>query len=149
MDFPYIKVTAFYKHQKSERLLPWIRFGIYNPKDASNILFPLGLVDSGSEITFITHEFGEELGFDIKAGQKGEVSGVGGGTINIYYHKVDLVLRNKSKEICNFVDWMAFAYKDFPISMPQQTAILGTMGFFNHLNVHFQYPFHITISQNS
>ena len=67
MIFPYVKVTRFLKHQKIERLLPWIRFGIYNPE-------------------------------------------------------------NK-----------------FPPSMPQQTAILGTLGFFRHFNITFSYPSFIKI----
>lgn len=81
MNFPYTKVIDFPKHQKRERFLPWIRFGIFNPKSSYNILYPLGLVDSGSEITFITHEFAENLGYDIKKGRKVEVVGVGGGKI--------------------------------------------------------------------
>ena len=65
MDFPYITVTDFVKHQKRQRKLPWVRFGIYNPNNPNYVLYPLGLVDSGSGLTFITHELGEQLGLDI------------------------------------------------------------------------------------
>lgn len=141
MIFPYIKVTRFHKHLRVERLLPWIRFGIYNPKSKNNILYPLGLVDSGSEITFIDHEFAEELGYDIKKGRKSEVVGVGGAKIDIYFHKVGIIIEdnNKSKQLL-VEDDIAFSYNRFPSSMPQQTAILGTLGFFRHFSVTFNYP---------
>lgn len=66
MEFSYFKVIDFPKHQKRERILPWIRFGIFNLKDQSNILYPVGLIDSGSDITIIDYEFGEKLGIGIK-----------------------------------------------------------------------------------
>ena len=122
----------------------------YLIQSSKNIIYPLGLVDSGSEITFISHEFGEQLGFDIKKGVKDQVIGVGGASIDIYYHKAGLILEDKAKkEDCKFTDMMAFTYSDFPISMPQQTAILGTIGFFRHLNVCFKFPSHISINQDS
>ncbi len=141
MIFPYVKATRFHKHQRVERLLPWIRFGVYNPKDKSNTLYPLGLVDSGSEITFIDHEFGEALGYDIKKGKKIEVIGVGGGKIDVYLHKVGIVIgdNDQNKPLLT-EDAVAFTYNEFPSSMPQQTAILGTLGFFRHFSVTFNYP---------
>lgn len=148
MNFSYIKVLDFPKHQKRERILPWIRFGIYNPKNPKYIIYPIGLVDSGSDITFVTHELGEELGYEIKNGLKDEVYGVGGGKIDIWFHKVGLVLEDlKEKEQIKFEDLIAFSFISFPTTMPQQTAILGTLGFFRHVNVSFSYPVKITISQ--
>ena len=146
MNLPYIKVLDFPKHQKRERLLPWIRFGIYNPKKPDYVLYPLGLVDSGAGLTFITREFGEELGYNIKSGIKDTISGVGGGTVDVWFHKVGLVLKEETKEVCNFVDYIAFTYKDFPITMPQQTAILGEIGFFRHLKICFNCPVKISIN---
>jgi len=146
MIFPYVKVTRFLKYQKIERLLPWIRFGIYNPENKSNILYPLGLLDSVSEITFIDHEFGEELGYDIKKGRKIEVLGVGGAKIDVYLHKVGIVLDNSGKdENLRLEDLVGFSYNKFPPSMPQQTAILGTLGFIRHFNITFNYPSFIKI----
>ncbi len=148
MDFSYIKVLDFPLHQKRERFLPWIRFGVYNPKSPNQTIYPLGLVDSGSDITFITHEIGEQLDYNISKGIKDKVLGVGGGSIDIYYHKVGIILEDKkSKEIYNFTDMIAFTYKNFPSTMPQQTAILGTIGFFRHLNICFKFPLQISISQ--
>ena len=146
MNFPYTKVIDFPKHQKRERLLPWIRFGIFNPKSSYNILYPLGLVDSGSEITFITYEFAENLGFDIKKGKKVEVVGVGGGKIDVFLHEVGFQIGDSSKEKpIIYKSLAAFTYGDFPSSMPQQTAILGTLGFFEYLDVTFRYPREIII----
>lgn len=148
MKFPYTKVIDFPKHQKRERILPWIRFGIFNPKNESdsNILYPLSLVDSGSDITIIDHEFGEELGFEIKRGVKDRVYGVGGGHIDIWFHKIGLLIHDGSREkpiIYN--DFAAFTYKKFPTTMPQQTAILGKVGFFRQLDVTLRYPKNIFI----
>ena len=150
MNFPYFLVTHWDKnHVKSESIVPWIRFGVYNPNNHTKIVYPLGLVDSGSEITFISHELGEELGFDIRNTKiRGRADGVGGGSIEIFYHRVGLIL-DEGKEKYEFIDFIGFSYSDFPTSMPQQTAILGTLGFFNHLNVSFKYPKVITIDQNS
>lgn len=148
MKFPYIKVLDFPKHQKRERLLPWIRFGIFNPKEPANILFPLGLVDSGSDITFINHEFGESLGYDIKKGKKVEVFGVGGGSITVYLHEVGFHIHDGGREKSIIYHGLAaFTYKDFPSSMPQQTAIFGTLGFFMHVDVTLRYPKEIIIEQ--
>ncbi len=146
MIFPYVKVTRFVKHQKIERLLPWIRFGIYSPENKSYILHPFGLVDSGSEITFVDHEFGLELGYDIKKGKKIEVIGVGGAKLDVYLHKVGILLNNSGKDKnLSAEDLVGFSYNKFPPSMPQQTAILGTLGFFRHFNITFNYPSFIKI----
>lgn len=146
MKFDYIKVLDFPKHQKRERILPWIRFGIFNLKDKSQILYPLGLVDSGSDVTFINHEFGKKLGFDIKRGLKSSVYGVGGGKIDVYFHTVGFYIYDGSKDKpFIYQDVAAFTYRDFPATMPQQTAILGTIGFFRNVDVILRYPKRIVV----
>lgn len=147
MEFPYIKVIDFPKHQKRERVLPWILFGIFSLKDRSNILYPVGLIDSGSDITIIDHEFGEKLGIEIKKGIKDKVYGVGGGHIDIWFHKMGLSIHDggKGEPIIYYNDFVAFTYEKFPTTMPQQTAILGTIGFFRQLDVTFKYPKNIFI----
>ena len=150
MNFPYAKVLDYPKHQKRERILPWIRFGIFNPKSPDNVIYPVGLVDSGSDLTFINYELGEELGFDIQKGIKDQVLGVGGGKIDVWFHKVGVILEDKkTDETIKFIDQIAFTYSDFPSSMPQQTAILGTLGFFRHVNVTFKYPVMISVTQGN
>lgn len=149
MKFPYIKVTDFPKHQKRERYLPWIRFGIYNTEDKSNIVYPLGLVDSGSEITIINREFGETLGLDIRKGKKVEVVGVGGGKINVYLLKIGFSIDNRDGSLITYEDLAGFADTGFPLSMPQQTAILGTVGFFQNVDIKLAWPKEILIEEKS
>jgi len=149
MKFPYLPVLDFPNHQKRIRYLPWIRFGVANPKNKSEIIYPIGLIDSGSEITFVDYEIGEKLEFDIEKGRSDKVYGVGGGSIKVYYHKTILYIQDKdSEEPIMFEDWVAFSKEKFPITMPQQTAILGTVGFFRHLKVTFNYPKFIDIEPN-
>lgn len=148
MNFSYIKVVDFPKHVKRERILPWIRFGAFNPNNKSNIIYPIGLVDSGSDLSFINYEIGEELGYDIKSGKPIDVIGVGGGTIKVYLHSVGIKLldtNDKNKPII-IQDYFGFSYSSFPSSMPQQTAILGTLGFFRNLNISFNFPYYISIT---
>lgn len=141
MEFPYFKVIDFPKHQKKERILPWIRFGIFNPKDKSSILYPVGLVDSGSDVTIIDYEFAQELGIEIKKGKKSKIFGVGGGKIEAWFHEIGFLIQdnNNNKPIV-YKDLAGFVYERFPLTMPQQTAILGTIGFFRQLKVAFDYP---------
>jgi len=149
MRFAYLPVLDFPNHQKRIRYLPWIRFGVANPKNKSEIVYPIGLIDSGSEITFVDYEIGEELGFDIEAGKSDKIYGVGGGSIKVYYHKATLYVQdNRSKEPIEYEDLIAFSKEKFPITMPQQTAILGTIGFFRHLKIAFNYPKFIDIESN-
>lgn len=99
MRFAYLPVLDFPNHQKRIRYLPWIRFGIANSKTKSEIVYPIGLIDSGSEITFVDYEIGKELGFDIEAGKSDKIYGVGGGSIEVYYHKATLYVQdNRSEE---------------------------------------------------
>ena len=147
MNFEYVKVIDFPKHQKRQRILPWIRFGIFNPKNQEKILYPLGLVDSGSDFTIIDHEFGINLGYEIEKGQKGEITGFGGGKVPVFLHPVGFYIHDGSSETpITYQDIVAFTKGKFPLSMPQQTAILGTYGFFRHLKVAFEFPRKISVT---
>jgi len=149
LSFPYYKVTDFPRHQKRERLLPWLRFGIFSPRDEETVVYPLGLVDSGSDITIIDHEFAEELGIDLKKArkdQKRNVVGVGGGKIEICLYDVGFIVDDGSgTKPIKYTDLVGFSYTGFPPSMPQQTAILGTIGFFRKLKVTFNFPKYILV----
>lgn len=142
MEFPYIKVTDFPKHQPRQRLLPWVRVGIFNPKNPQTVVYPVGLVDSGSDVTLINFELGEKLGYEIEEGIKQEVKGFGGGTITGFYHKVGFIIEEPGnpKNAIKYTDFVIFSKNKFPVSMPQQTAIFGTIGFFRHLMVTFVFP---------
>lgn len=149
MRFPYLPVLDFPNHQKRIRFLPWIRFGIANPKNKLEIIYPIGLIDSGSEITFVDFEIGKKLGFDIESGKSDRVYGVGGGFIKVYYHKSILYVQdNHLDEPIVYEDLIAFSKEKFPITMSQQTAILGTVGFFRHLKITLSYPKYIDIEAN-
>ena len=65
MDFDYALVTDWPNHQPRQRYLPWINIGIRKPENPK-IIYPLGLVDSGAEVTMVDREIGEELGFNFK-----------------------------------------------------------------------------------
>lgn len=129
--------------------MPWIRFGIYNPKSPTTKVFPIGLLDTGSEISFIDTEIGEALGFPITKGYSIDVKGVGGGTIKVYLHKVGIYLEsNKDNEVIDYTGLVGFTNSNFPKSMPQQTAILGTLGFFEYVSARFDHPKEMTLEQN-
>lgn len=151
MEFPYFKVVDFPKHKLRERLLPWLRFGVFNPKDPRKIIYPIGLVDSGSNVTIIDREIGENLGIDIKAAKKGfrgMVRGVGGGVIEVFFHKIGFLIKDgKNGKTVTYEDYAAFTYHAFPASMPQQTAILGLIGFFNHFKICFNHPLSISLTK--
>lgn len=145
--FPYILVTDFPKHQKRIRSLPWIRFGIFNPKNPDVVLYPLGLVDSGADITTVEREFGEQLGYSIEKGKKDKIFGVGGSSITTYFHNVGLLVEDLgSKVVKKYSSWVGFTFQTFPKSMPQQTAILGRLGFFDKFGVTFNHSESITIT---
>lgn len=141
MEFPYAKVFDFPKHQKRERWLPWIKIGVFNSQNPANIIYPLGLVDSGSDLTIIDREVGENLGYEIEKGSKVKIEGLGGGSITGFVHKVGYLIQNRinPKDIIKYFDVVAFTKNVFPRSYPQQTAIFGTIGFFKHLMVTFMY----------
>lgn len=151
MEFPYIKVIDFPKHQKRQRLLPWLRIGIFNPKNPSGVIYTLGLVDSGADITILDREIGEELDYDIEKGTLEKIFGVGGGSINGFAHKVGYLIENpdNTKGAIRYTDFAVFTKNPFPATMPQQTAIFGTIGLFRHLMVTFIFPKSIIINRLS
>jgi 8-oxo-dGTP pyrophosphatase MutT (NUDIX family) len=147
MEFPYYKVLDFPRHQKRTRLLPWMRIGIFNPDNPKKVVYPLGLVDSGSDASIIDRELGEELGYEIEKGQPETIVGMGGGQTPGFIHKLGYLIENPddSKDIIKYVDGAVFTKNNFPPTMPQQTAIFGTIGFFRHLLVTFAFPSGIEI----
>ena len=144
--FPYIVVTDFPKHQNRRRALPWVRFGIFNPRRPNKILYPLGLVDSGADITVIEREFGEELLFEIEKGQKDKIIGYGGSSVPVYYHNVGFLIEDLNQTVVKtYTSGVGFTADTFPKTMPQQTAILGRQGFFDKFSVTFNHPENITV----
>lgn len=151
MEFPYTKVLDFPKHQKRTRLLPWARVGIFNPKDPKNVIYSLGLIDSGADSTIVDREIGEELKFEIDKGTPEQIFGVGGGSIKGFAHMVGYLIENPDdpKDLIKYQDLTIFTKNPFPSTMPQQTATFGTIGFFRHLMVTFMFPKSIIINRLS
>lgn len=147
MEFPYTKVLYFLKHQKRYRLLPWARVGIFNPQNPTKVIYLLGLIDSGADLTIIDKEIGENLDYVVENGQKEEIKGLGGGTIIGYIHKVGYIIEDQDNQqkCIKYSGDAAFTKNVFPTSYPQQTAIFGTVDFFTNLMVTFIYPKKIII----
>ena len=142
MEFPYCKVIDFPKHQKRTRLLPWIRIGIFNPNNPSKVIYPMGLIDSGADISIVDREIGDELGYCIEKGRPETLMGMGGGKTDGFVHELGYLIENPDNPEDNikYKDYVVFTKNSFPVTMPQQTAIYGTIGFFRHLMITFLYP---------
>ncbi len=147
MDFDYALVTDWPKHKPRQRYLPWINIGIKKP-NAKETIWPLGLVDSGAEITVIDREIGEELGFNFKKATKSLLTGFGGGKVEVLILEAEFIIDdNKSKSPIIYKDLVGFTKNQFSLSHPQQTAIFGTIGLFRNVQVTFDYPRNIHIER--
>ncbi|MDO8487242.1 MAG: hypothetical protein Q7S45_03040 [Candidatus Curtissbacteria bacterium] len=147
MDFSYTIVTDWPNHQVRQRYLPWINIGIKKPGKEDTI-WPLGLVDSGAEITILDREIGEELGFNFKKAARDIITGFGGGKVEVFLLQAEFVIDdNSGKEPIIYKDLLGFTKGQFPQTHPQQTAIFGTIGLFRNAQVNFRYPTNIHIEQ--
>ena len=145
MDFDYVLVTDWPKHRPRQRYLPWINIGIRR-SGYEEMVWPLGLVDSGNDLTIVDKEVGVELGFDFKKARKDFVTGFGGAKVEVLIMKAEYVIDdNKGKSPIIYQDLIGFTKGQFPLSHPQQTAIFGTIGLFRNVQVTFSYPRNIHI----
>lgn len=145
MDFDYALVTDWPGHQPRQRYLPWINIGIRKP-GSSKTIYPLGLVDSGAELTIIEKEIGEELGFNFAKAEKATLTGFGGGKVPVLILEADYEIDDKrGKKPIVYRDLVGFTQQSFPQTHPQQTAIFGTIGLFRDVKVTFDYPKNIHI----
>ena len=147
MDFPYTTVVDWPKHKARTRILPWINIGIRKP-DSKTTIWPLGLVDSGADITIADKEIADELGISFKKAIKDTVRGFGGGIVTIYVVEAEYEINdNSGKTPIIYRDLIAFTQTSFPQTHPQQTAIFGTIGLFRQVKVAFDFPNNIHIEK--
>lgn len=159
MIFPYQLVRWIPESQLTrknakaiETIRPWLDIEIFNPLNGKHTDFLCScLLDTGSDLTFLTDEIGEYLGYKVEKGIMGSIEGVGGGTIQtLFYEKVGLRIRDpfKRENDIEIIDKVGFVKNGFPYSNPQQTGILGSEGFFRWVSVYFNYPKQIEITEN-
>lgn len=147
MDFDYATVIDWPKHKPRNRILPWINIGIRKP-NTDETIWPLGLVDSGADITIADREIGEELGFNFTKAHKDTITGFGGAKVEVLILEAKFVIdNNKGKTPIIYKDFLGFTKGQFPQSHPQQTAIFGTIGLFRNVQVTFDYPRNIHIER--
>lgn len=147
MDFPYTTVVDWPKHKARTRILPWINIGIRKPNTLDTV-WPLGLVDSGADITIADKEIAEELGFNLKKAVRDTVVGFGGGTATVFIVEAEYEINDQSgRSPIVYRDLIAFTQTPFPQSHPQKTAIFGTVGLFRQVKVAFDYPKNIHIEK--
>ncbi|MBI2326929.1 hypothetical protein HYU92_01275 [Candidatus Curtissbacteria bacterium] len=147
MDFDYALVTDWPRHKPRQRYLPWINIGIRKIGKEKTI-WPLGLVDSGADLTIVDREIGDELGFDFKKARKNFITGFGGAKVEVLLTEAEYVIDdNKGKRPIIYRDLIGFTKGQFPLSHPQQTAIFGTIGLFRNVHVEFDFPRNIHIEK--
>lgn len=147
MDFDYTLVTDWPGHQPRQRYLPWINIGIRKPGKPETI-YPLGLLDSGAELTIVDKEIGEELGFNLSKAKKSSLTGFGGGKVSVLILEAEYEINDKSgKKAIIYRDLVGFTQQAFPQTHPQQTAIFGTVGLFRNVQVTFNHPRNIHIEK--
>lgn len=87
------------------------------------------LVDSGADMCMFPAQIGEIIGIDIKKGEKGDLGGVVGKTVDAYYHEIDIEIGgNKIHVKVGFTEESRFDH-----------GFLGQIGVFNSYTVHFFY----------
>lgn len=149
MNFPYTEVEEYRGFITIRRVWPWMPITLSNPHNSTKVITPLGLIDSGADITMVDIEIGEYLGYKVEEGIKDIVFGVGGGKLIGYFHDVNFLIedpKRKEKPI-KYSDQVFFVKTSFPTTVPQQTAIFGTVGLFKHTVVTFDFPNVVTINQ--
>lgn len=125
MKFPYIKTPYLDPHKKwiARPIIPITLFG-----PAGNINIS-ALIDSGADRCLFNAEIGQEIGLDIYAGQREFFSGIEGGRLIGYLHKIQLQIMGIDK-IIDIVAGFTEAKNIIPI--------LGQDGFFDNFRIRFE-----------
>lgn len=125
MKFPYFKIPHSNPSRKwiSRPIIPVTLFG---PKGSVNVH---ALLDSGADKCLFSNQYAEEIGLDLESGEEEIFSGIEGGQVKTYLHKIHLQIigdSNKISVIVGFTD------------APGVNAILGQEGFFDAFRVKFE-----------
>lgn len=125
MKFPYFK-TPREDPRKRWISRPIIPVTLFGPKGSINID---ALIDSGADRCLFNSQIGKEIGLEIEKGEREIFSGIEGGKLLAYLHKIHLQIIgiNKIIEIiAGFTD------------APGVFAILGQEGFFDAFKIKFE-----------
>jgi len=125
MKFPYLKTPRVDPRKKwiSRPIIPITLFG---PKGSVSID---ALIDSGADRCLFNDQIGREIGLDLEKGEKEIFSGIEGGQIGAYLHKIQLKIIGIEKRI-----EIIAGFSD----APGVFAILGQDGFFDAFRIKFE-----------
>jgi len=125
MKFSYLKIPHSNPNKKwiSRPIIP---VTLHGPKGSVNVH---ALLDSGADKCLFSDQFAEEIGLDLKSGEEETFSGIEGGRVKTYLHKIEMQLigdNNKISIVAGFT------------TVPGVNAILGQEGFFDAFRVKFE-----------
>lgn len=125
MKFPYLKIP---RKDPSKKWVtrPIIPVTLFGPKGSVNVD---ALIDSGADRCLFNAELGREIGLDLEKGEKEIFSGIEGGKIGAFLHKIQLQvigIEKKIEIITGFAD------------APGIFAVLGQDGFFDAFRIKFE-----------
>jgi len=144
MIFPYSEVEFILSSMSQIRsLVPWLPIELSLSKDFKMSAMPLGLLDSGADTSILTKEAGKIIGIKkIKNDKLVKMTGVGGGSIKGYIHKVYHRLHNPKdrSDTIVFEGDIVIADTTFQQTMPQSTAIWGRNSVFSETLIKFDDP---------
>lgn len=125
MKFPYIKTPHADPRRKwiSRPIIPVTLFG---PKRSVTID---ALIDSGADKCLFNSALGQEIGLDLEKGEKEIFSGIEGGQIIAFLHRIQLQIVGIDKKV-EIVAGFTEASGVF--------AILGQEGFFDAFRIKFE-----------
>ena len=125
MKFPYLKIPTKEPGKKwiSRPIIPATLFG---PKGSVTVD---ALIDSGADRCLFHTDLGREIGLDLEKGEKENFSGIEGGRIPAFLHKIQIQIVGMDKKIEVLAGFS---------SAPGVFAILGQEGFFDAFRIKFE-----------
>lgn len=125
MKFPYLKIPRE-DSRKKWIARPIIPITLFGPKGSVNVD---ALIDSGADRCLFSAELGREIGLELEKGEKEIFSGIEGGEVEAFLHKIQLQIMGIEKKIEIIAGFTA---------APGVFAILGQDGFFDAFRIKFE-----------